>query len=225
MKLLAIDTSSTACSVALLIDDQISSDHQIIPMQQAQNILIFIDQILLSNKISLNQLDAIAFGCGPGSFTGIRIAASVIQGLGYALNLPILSVSSLAALAQATYQELQWEKQLVAVDARIQEVYWAAYQLNQNGIMSLVGSEIVCAPNEVVIPHDKDWFGAGNAWEVYAGQIPFKPLAVDSTRMPMASAIIPLAKLKYLNKEWLNPASAIPVYLRDSVAKKMIPNP
>src|SRR5471032_2163673 len=106
MKILAIDTSANACSVALLINNETLSSHKVIPMQQAQLILPMIEELLLTANITLNQLDALAFGCGPGSFTGVRIAASVAQGLAVAHDLPVISVSSLQALAQAAFLQL-----------------------------------------------------------------------------------------------------------------------
>lgn len=220
MKLLALDTSSIACSVALLIQDEIKSIHEIAPMQQAQTILPLIDSILKESNLSLNQLDALAFGCGPGSFTGVRIAASVIQGLGYATHLPLIPVSSLAALAQAAYEDLGWKRLLVGVDARIQEVYWGAYQVNPQHIVELIGKERVCAPEEVVLPPKGDWYGVGNAWEVYKDQIHYPVCGLDTTRLPMAKGIVTIAKLKYEQGDWVQADKALPVYLRDEVAKK-----
>lgn len=219
MKLLALDTSSTACSVALLVDDKIDFLHRILPLQQAQSILPMINELLSIHKISLNQLDAIAFGCGPGSFTGVRIATSVTQGLAYAMQLPVIPVSSLAALAQAAYRELGWKKLLVAIDARIQEVYWGAYQVNEEGLAVLVGQEKVSSPQEIKLS-EEGWYGVGNAWEVYADQIAYVPLNVDASRLPMAQGVLELAKVKYANKEWVTAKNALPIYLRDSVAKK-----
>lgn len=220
MKLLAIETSSHACSVALLINNEISAIHEIAPMQQTQKILPIIDKLLRSADILLNQLDAIAFGCGPGSFTGVRIATSVAQGLGFAANLPLIPISSLAALAQAVYTDVGWNKILVGVDARIQEVYWGMYKVNPSGLVELQGKEIVCAPENVILPAENDWYGAGTAWEVYSKQIPFNPIETDSSRLPMASAILDLAKAKFEKKLWVNAADALPTYLRDNVAKK-----
>lgn len=219
MKILALDTSSTACSVALLVDDKISFLHRALPLQQAQSILPMLEELLSMNKITLNQLDAISFGCGPGSFTGVRIATSVTQGLAYALQLPVIPISSLAALAQAAYQDLGWRKLLVGVDARIQEVYWGAYVVNDQGLVVLVGKEIVCSPEQVSLPKDEDWYAVGNAWQVYTDQIAYAPLEKDVTRLPMAVGILELAKIKYANKEWVIAREALPVYLRDSVAK------
>jgi tRNA threonylcarbamoyladenosine biosynthesis protein TsaB len=219
MKIVAIDTSSIACSVAILLDGDIKSIDRKLPLQQAQSILPMIDELLTQYKVDLKQLDALAFGCGPGSFTGVRIATSVIQGLGFALNLPIIPISSLAALAQATYQNLGWKKLLVGVDARIQEVYWGEYMVNAEGMMILVNKERVVKPSELVFPDSNDWYGVGDAWEMYRNQINYHPLAIDSTRLPMASGILQLACVKYLRQEWVSAADALPVYLRDNVAK------
>ncbi len=219
MKILGFDTSSTACSVALLIDDKVSALHRIMPMQQAQSLLPMIEELLLSNKITLDQLDAIAFGCGPGSFTGVRIAASVAQGLAYALELPVIPVSSLAALAQAAYENLQWEKLLVAIDARMQEAYWGAYYIHQQGLAVLINQEVVSTPKEIFSLED-DFYGVGNAWDIYKNKIIYLPRAVDVTQLPTAKAILTLAQVKYKNSEWVHARDALPVYLRETVAKK-----
>lgn len=224
MKLLAIETSSTACSIALLINDEVKALHEIAPMQQAQSVLPMIDKILQAADIKLNQLDALAFGCGPGSFTGVRIATSVSQGIGYATNIPLIPISSLAGLAQAAHQDLDWNQLLVGVDARIQEVYWGAYQVNKNGLVELIGNELVCPPEEVIIPQGFDWSGVGNAWEAYPGQIPYQPIQLDTSRLPMATGILTLAKTRYENQDWVKPEQALPTYLRDEVAKKSQPS-
>ncbi|MCD6038877.1 MAG: tsaB [Gammaproteobacteria bacterium] len=226
MKILALDTSSTACSVALLLDDNISYLHRVLPSQQAQFILPMLKELLAINKINLNQLNAISFGCGPGSFTGVRLAASVTQGLAYGLEacgleeFPVIPISSLAALAQAAYHDLGWKKLLVGVDARIQEVYWGAYKVNEQGYVELINTEIVCPPAQVILPEEKNWYGVGNAWEIYAGQIAYEPPEIDATRLPMAAALLELAKIDYLKKKWVSAKEALPVYLRDTVTKE-----
>lgn len=220
MKILAIDTSAEACSIALLLDEEIKCLHEITPRQQAQMILPLIKQLLNEENIKFNQLDALAFGCGPGSFTGVRIATSVMQGLGFALNLPLIPISSLAALAQATYAAKGWQKLYVGIDARIQEIYWGMYQVNPNGLVELVGKENVGKPNELLLPDNSEWYGVGNAWAIYAEQIPFKPIYIDSTRIPHALGLLPLAKQKYDLKDFTRAENALPTYLRDEVAKK-----
>lgn len=218
MKLLALDTSSNACSVALMVGEDVLLKHEVI-QQQANVILFLIEELLSLKKLKLNQLDAIAFGCGPGSFTGLRVAASVVQGLAYAASLPVIAVSSLAVLAQTVYDEIGRENIAVAVDARMQEVYWGFYQAQEN-LMRLSGKEQVIPPSLVVFPQDIKTYGVGNGWDIYQDQFPFKPSKIDAKALPKASSMLALAKQKYLCKEWLAPAEAVPVYLRDNVAKK-----
>lgn len=219
MKLLAIETSATACSVALLLDNEIKFQHIDAPMQQAQCILSMIDNLLAAAQVPLSELTALAWGSGPGSFTGIRVAASVVQGLGFALNLPIIQVSSLAALAQTAYDALGWEHLLVAVDARIQEVYWATYSVNRQGYVELVGSEIVSTPEKIHVPEQQEWMGVGNAFAVYSQHLPILT-KIDSTILPTAQAVAKLAKVKLLEGDILNVNQVSPTYLRDHIAKK-----
>jgi len=219
MKLLAFDTSSAACSIALSIDGEITSHHEIAPMQQAKLLLPLLSTVLKTKNIAVSDLDAIAFGCGPGSFTGVRIAVSVAQGLGYAAEKPLIAVSSLAAIAQAAYQDLGWTQFVVAVDARIHEVYWGAYEVQQNQLVKLIGKEQVSRPEEVTLP-SSTWCGVGNAWEVYRSLIPAQPVSVRTDCLPHAAAILPLAEEKFRLGEVISAADAIPVYLRDDVAKK-----
>lgn len=220
MKLLAIDTSSQACSIALQLGEKTISQHIIAPMQQAQMLLPEISKLLQSEKIELNHIDAIVFGCGPGSFTGIRIAISAAQGLAYAANLPLISISSLAALAQAAFMELSWKKLLVAVDARVQEVYCGAYEVQKDGLVSLIGEERVCAPEAVVAPNESTWNGVGNAWDIYTDKMSFIPSVRTADPLPTALAMLALAKPKYINQDYTSAKDAIPVYLRDNVARK-----
>lgn len=225
MKLLALDTSHSACSLALLIDDDIHTSHQVAPMQQAQLVLPQLEALLLAHNVKLTELDALAFGRGPGSFTGVRIAASVMQGLAFAADIPLIGISSLAATAQGAFDDLGWKKLMVGTDARIQEVYWGVYAVNVEGLVELVEHEIVCAPNAITVPTDADWYAIGNAWTEYQDamlqRLYFQPLAIDTSRIPMASAVARLAKDKFDKQEWCKDAAeSVPIYLRDNVAIK-----
>lgn len=220
MNILALDTSSSACSIAIAMGDKVYSHHIVSPMQQAQTILPILDELLNSIDAKLADIEVIAFGAGPGSFTGIRIAASVAQGLGYALNIPLVSVSSLALLAQAAFYDKGWQKLLVGVDARLEEVYWASYEVNQEGVVQLMGKESALAPERLTAKSPEEYYGVGNAWSIYRSRIPFQVIDIDSNRMPEASAMIELAKQKIALGELLRPEQALPVYLRDEVAVK-----
>ena len=149
MKLLAIDTATEGCSAALLIDNKMAVRMDVQPRKHAELILPMLDELLSEAGLSVSQLDALAFGRGPGAFTGVRIATGVIQGVAFAADLPVVPVSTLRALAQRTYNEYNHTNVLTAFDARMDEVYWAAYQLDDNGLMSLVGEEAVLSPDDV----------------------------------------------------------------------------
>lgn len=223
---LALDTSFSACSVALQCGDEIKFCHQMAPMQQTKLLLPMIQAILESNSVKLNQLDAIAFGCGPASFTGVRIASSVAQGLSFAASCPVIPISSLAATAQAAYQEKQWSNALVAIDARAGNVYWAAYELS-SGCMTLVGKETIISPFEIIenngiFPADRTptgWYAIGDGWgrykEALTTHLGFEPVEIDANQLPTASAVLNLANIA-LNRglEKKHSFEAIPVYLR-----------
>ncbi|HSW69924.1 MAG TPA: tRNA (adenosine(37)-N6)-threonylcarbamoyltransferase complex dimerization subunit type 1 TsaB [Gammaproteobacteria bacterium] len=221
MKILALDTSSSACSIALSIDHKFFVRHEIAPMQQAKIILPLIKDLLEAANTTISQLDAIAFGRGPGSFTGVRIAVSAAQGLAYAANKPLISISSLAGMAQGAYQDLGWTKLIAAIDARMGEIYWGAYEIQENGLVKLAGKEQISRPEEIILP-DAMYCGVGNAWEVYGSQVPFKPVLKDANCLPLASAILLLAEDKYKQGDTILPEEAVPVYLRDNVAKKTV---
>jgi tRNA threonylcarbamoyladenosine biosynthesis protein TsaB len=219
MKLLAFDTSATACSVALLKDNEVSFSHQVAPMKQAKLILPAIDELLQNHALELNDLDAIAYGAGPGSFTGIRIAASVAQGLGFAAKKPLIAISSLAAMAQAAFMERQWEDVLVAVDARMDHIYWAQYKVNSSACVELQGEEHRLPPEWASMPHDEaEWYGVGDGWAKYKDKLMnrLKPQlsTIYACQLPTAKAILELAKPKLAKGEFLSIFEALPVYLR-----------
>jgi tRNA threonylcarbamoyladenosine biosynthesis protein TsaB len=220
MNLLAIETSSTALSIAVQQNDSIQSLHVSAPMQQAQLILSSIEKLIKNTE--LKQLDAIAFGCGPGSFTGVRIATSVAQGLGFAANVPLIPISSLAALAQTAYQQKGWKRILTAVDARIHEVYWAAYQIASNGLAELKGLEKISRPEDILPPDNEEWSGVGNAWEVYSAQIKYQTDKKDEICLATAEALLVLARAKFEQGDLISPGQAMPTYLRDQVATKSV---
>lgn len=221
MNILAFDTSSIACGVVLQCGDKTKAMQQVAPMQQARLILPMIKELLQNFSCTLTDLDAVAFCSGPGSFTGIRIASSVVQGLGFAMKmqgkqLPILCVSSLAALAQSLYMKNKWSKCLVALDARMKQIYWAQYQVNRDDLVELMGEEKRCYPNEVNLPQGS-WYGIGDGFKVYhkelISQSKTQFLDFDTVSYPSPLAILQLAKQKFLLKEWLTPEQATPYYL------------
>lgn len=171
MKILALDTATEACSAALYIDGEISEEFQLAPREHTQLILKMAESLLQQADIKLNDLDALAFGRGPGSFTGVRIATGVVQGLAFATDLPVVPISTLASMAQFIHQQHQHNKVLSGIDARMGGMYWGCYQLGSHGLMQLVGKEQVSAPESVELPDEDQWVGAGTAWQSYADQL------------------------------------------------------
>jgi tRNA threonylcarbamoyladenosine biosynthesis protein TsaB len=217
--LLALDTATEACSVALLHDGRVLSHYEVIPRMHAQRLLPMIKDLLAEAGIPLSALDAIAFGRGPGAFTGVRIAIGVVQGLAFALERPVLPVSTLAVLAQRALREQGASQVAAAIDARMDEVYWGCYR-EQQGEMRLQGLEAVLAPELVCLPDaaSGDWLAAGTGWGSYAARMPVKPLLEPQVLLPHAQDLLTLAGFAWARDEALPADQAQPVYLRDQVA-------
>ena len=221
MKLLAIDTSTEACSAALLVSDEIIERYEVAPRMHAELILPMVDSLMSEAGLAFSQLDALAFGRGPGSFTGLRIAAGVTQGIAFGADLPVVPVSSLAALAQRAYAELGIDKVMSGFDARMQEVYWSMYRPDADGLVRIVGEEVVCKPDQVPLPDDSGWSGIGSAWRVYGDELQQRlQYRVDNwygDHYPHAQDIAALGKDLYRQDKAVSAEHAVPVYLRDKV--------
>ncbi|AHL76342.1 peptidase M22 [Stutzerimonas stutzeri] len=216
--LLALDTATEACSVALLHDGKVISHYEVIPRLHAQRLLPMIKDLLAEAGIALSAVDALAFGRGPGAFTGVRIAVGVVQGLAFALERPVLPVSTLATIAQRAYREHDAAQVAVAIDARMDEVYWGCYRMHE-GEMQLAGIEAVLPPEQVSLPRDSagDWFAAGTGWR-YGERLSVQPSAADATLLPHAEDLLCLATYGWQRGEAVEADQAQPIYLRDNVA-------
>ena len=216
--LLALDTATEACSVALLHDGKVTSHYEVIPRLHAQKLLPMIKDLLAEAGIELSAVDAIAFGRGPGAFTGVRIAIGVVQGLAFALERPVLPISNLAVLAQRAFREHGATQVASAIDARMDEVYWGCYR-EQAGEMCLAGVEAVLPPEVAALPDGAsgEWFGAGTGWG-YAERLSLKPYAMDAGMLPHAEDLLALARFAWARGEAITADDARPVYLRDKVA-------
>lgn len=216
--LLALDTATEACSVALLHDGKITSHYEVAPRLHAQKLLPMIQALLAEAGVALRDVDAIAFGRGPGAFTGVRIAIGVVQGLAFALERPVLPVSNLAVLAQRALREHGVHRVAAAIDARMDEVYWGCYE-EVEGEMRLQGAEAVLPPEQVALPAGAGgpWFGAGTGWG-YAERLAVKVDAQDASMLPDALDLLTLAKFAWDRGESVPAEQAQPVYLRDKVA-------
>ncbi len=224
MKILALDTATEACSAALYVDGEISSRFQLAPREHSRLILKMIDSLLQESDTELQALDAIAFGRGPGSFMGIRIAAGVVQGLAFAHDIPVIPVSNLMAIAEVAFEQTGETRVLTAIDARMTEVYWAALERGQNGQWLTSIAETVCAPDKLVYPDKGKWLAAGTGWGSYAAlmQADTDITICDTLAdcLPSASAIVSIAVQEYRQGNTVKAAQAQPVYLRNDVAKK-----
>jgi tRNA threonylcarbamoyladenosine biosynthesis protein TsaB len=220
VKILALDTSTDVCSVALLHDSHCLERRQ--PGRRHSELLLsLINQILSEAGLTLQQLDGIAFGRGPGQFTGLRIGAGVAQGLAFGADLPVVAISSLAALAQGLSQH---NHLLCAFDARMSQIYWAYYRRQADGLVILEGREQLSGPAAVTVAMEPGWVGCGSGWDVYADDLAQRlgaKLAKWIPRSyPPASAVARLAEPEFVHGRVLKPADAIPTYLRDDVATK-----
>ena len=218
--LLAIDTATEACSVALYYQGQYFQRSEVIPRAHAQRLLPMIEEVIQQAGCNLQALDGIAFGRGPGAFTGVRIAVGMVQGLAFALDCPVLPISNLAALAQRAYREQGATQVAAAIDARMNEVYWGCYQLQQQE-MRLVGEEAVLAPSTVQLPEDwqaADVCAIGTGWQAFAEQLAVSPAQLADQHLPDALDILHLAQFAWQRGEQLPAEQAQPVYLRNNVA-------
>ncbi len=224
MKLLALDTATEACSAALLIDGAIRERFEVAPRAHARLLLPMLDELLAEAGLKPAQLDAIAFGRGPGSFTGVRIAASVAQGIAFAADLPVLPVSTLAALARDALQRTTVTQVLAAIDARMGEIYWAAFARDAHGEPQALTDEQVALATAVCVPAGTEWFGIGSGWAVYetALRAHFGNTlsGIDATALPRAAQIVQLAAVDFTAGRAVPAEQAMPVYLRNQVAQR-----
>ena len=220
--LLAIDTSTDACSVALLSAGSIHQQVIFKPREHTQQLLPLVEQLLSSQGVSLKQLDAIAFGCGPGSFTGLRICISVVQGLAYAIDCPVIPVSTLKAMAQASVREriAQSTDTIVpALDARMEEVYWAAFQQQTpSGRLVTVAKEQVAAPADIDFSSfsTASLCALGSGWR-YDDLRLMQPQTCHASYYPQAHDIAELGLIEFNAGNVTSPLAATPMYLRNDV--------
>jgi tRNA threonylcarbamoyladenosine biosynthesis protein TsaB len=190
-----------------------------IPREQTERLLSVIDELLAAAGIELRALDGIAFGRGPGSFTGLRVSVAVAQGLGAASGVPLLPVSSLLCLAERAWQEARCERALVCVDAHMGEVYWAHAALRGDAV-EIVGDERLGAPADVA-PPEAPWCAVGNGFAAYADALAGVTRAAAKVLpelKPWAAALLPRAKRDLKAGRATPPAAALPVYLREQTA-------
>lgn len=222
MKLLALETSTEACSVALHHEGRIFARFRHAPRLQTELLLPMIDEVLAEAGLSLKAVDALAYSRGPGAFTGVRIAAAAVQALAFARDLPVLAVSSLQVLAQGALRVHGAQRALCVFDARMDEVYAGAYAL-QDGLMQPLDVDHLCSPAKLPSTLRGEFFVAGNGLAVYETvlreQCHF--LGSDAGLFPAAEDMVPLALALHAQGAAQAAELALPVYLRDEVWKKL----
>ena len=228
MNILAIETATSFCSVALSVDAEQQQLDQAAPQKHAALLLPMVEQLLADAGLSRQQLDAIAFGQGPGSFTGLRIAAAAAQGIALGLDLPVAPVSTLAAIAHQRYRLAGSEQCIACLDARMSELYWGCYNTVTTGYSKLVAAEQVGAPAQ--LQHQIGKQGLDTGWEIAgdgAGFVFDETEATESRATtlqsisdihPQALDIVLLALPRVQSGDVVSATEALPVYLRNRVA-------
>lgn len=223
MNLLALDTCTENCSAAILFEGQVFAISEITQRGHSERILGMLDTLFEQAGSELSAMDVLVFGRGPGSFTGVRVGVAVAQGIAFAQDLPVVPISTLAAVAQAAYSKHAATNICVALDARMGEVYQANFVI-ENGLAVALSDEQVTAPENVKPLDDRHWFGAGTGWaeyqQVLTDNFADQLLGMDSEIYPTAKSMLPLAQALLAIGEQMPAHEALPVYLRNNVAKK-----
>ncbi len=233
MKLLAIETSTEACSVALLIDGEVRELHEIAPRRHTELVLPWASQLLAEAGIARSQLDAIAVGRGPGAFTGVRLAVALVQGMALALDRPVLPISTLAALAAPLARAMLSDGAvpglsgiLATIDARMGELYLGLFVADATRLVRELGEEWMALPSQAVLPHGLNLVGAGTGFAAGDGALVHllagNLRSFDAAALPHAADIAALAALAYDRGEAIAPDLLQPAYLRNKVALTLL---
>lgn len=227
MKILAIETATEACSAALYLEGEITQRDQVAPRRHTELILPMVESLLAEARCSLSDLDALAFGRGPGAFTGVRIATGVVQGLALGAGLPVIPVSTLATLALQAFEKSPAKYALVALDARMGEVYWGAYRReDEPELLRELGPEKVIAPGQAPVPEEavEAVVAVGPGWNVYGECLRQRVVAglldIWPESLPRAAQVARLAVTAFAREGGVAPEEALPVYLRNQIANR-----
>ena len=225
MKLLAFETATEACSVALYVDGQVLERFEVAPRRHAELSLPWAEQLLAEAGVARSQLDAIALSRGPGAFTGVRLAIAIAQGIALALDRPLLPVSTLQTLALRAPADAL--RVLACIDARMGELYAARYLRDADGELQLQERELLVAPDAVQVPaDDSSWAGVGTGFAagegVLSARLQTRLSSVDAQALPSAADVLKIAVPAMRRGEAIAPELVQPAYLRDNVALTLI---
>jgi tRNA threonylcarbamoyladenosine biosynthesis protein TsaB len=221
LNILALDTSSEWCSAALWLDGRVSARDTRAGQRHSELILGMIDGLLREARVTLQQLDGIGFGAGPGSFTGLRIACGLAQGMAFGAGLRLAAIGTLDCLAQASGAC----RVVSALDARMGEIYHAAYERSEAGWQTVCGPSL-CRPQDAPDLEGKGWIGCGSGFDAHSEALRQRyGGALDATQpelYPHARDVAALAALVFANGKGVDPAEAAPLYIRDKVALSIV---
>ena len=223
--ILVIDTATETCSVALQTEHGVVSRFEVCPQEHSRKLLPMVQEVLSEAGLQLTQLDFIGVGAGPGSFTGVRIAMGMVQGLSYGTGLPIVKISTLQAMAQQCHANSGAESVVSLIDARMSEVYFGHYQLDANGLMQLQNHELVISPEELMegpLSHLDEFACVGTGWKAYEKLSSCTP-EDPSVTYPDARWMLAMAKYQWQQGHSCEAAKIEPTYLRDKVTWKKLP--
>ena len=222
MRLLAVDTATEACSVALWLEGEAVERYEVAGRTHTERLLPLVQQLLADTGTRPAQLDGLVAGIGPGSFAGVRIAVGFVKGLALALDRPVVGVSSLAMLAQGAI-EAGAERVIACIDARMSEVYWGAYERGADGLARTLLADRVVPPGAIEADLAAGaWAAAGTGWGTYEAllkqRLKLEPATIDGQALPHAAAALKLALPAFASGEVLGADELAPAYLRDRVA-------
>ncbi|MBS0847119.1 tRNA (adenosine(37)-N6)-threonylcarbamoyltransferase complex dimerization subunit type 1 TsaB [Citrobacter sp. JGM124] len=228
MRILAIDTATEACSVALQDPTALYAEFELCPREHTQRILPMVQDILARAAVPLADIDVLAYGRGPGSFTGVRIGIGIAQGLALGADLPMVGVSTLATMAQGAWRRTGATRVLAAIDARMGEVYWAEYVRDASGFWQGEASEAVLKPEAVaerLADLHGEWATVGTGWQAWPDMAKDSGVVLrdGETTLPEAEDMLPLAQQAFAAGHSVPVEQAEPVYLRNEVTWKKLP--
>ena len=225
--ILALDTATEACSAALLHQDHINFEDELSPRTHTQRILPMVDGLLKNANLSIKEVDYLAFGRGPGSFTGVRVGVGVAQGLALGAELKVVPISNLTTMAEQAYQELGATEVIALIDARMNEVYFSQLVRTENGWIEKV-KERVCSPEGALVQFQLDTDKitvVGTGWAAYPQFSEQNlPLAISEITLPSAKYMLALAEQEIAKGNVKSVDEIEPVYLRNEVTWKKLPH-
>lgn len=222
MKILAIDTSTEACSAALYLDGELIERYLVAPRKHIELLKPMVDEVMKAAEIDVSELTGLAFGAGPGSFAGLRVACAFIQGMGAGLEIPVVPVSTLKAMAQQVLDTHSDRTVLVMLDAKMKEVYWGVYRLEDKEVVTVLPEQVTNIdeiPNFTGIVGLANIIGAGDGWNVVPNWVEaLQPEFIEKNVYPRAGEIALLSIDDFENGMALDADQVSPIYLRNNIA-------